>query len=164
MTADKLIVRRSAIKVMRWLQWILISMHAIAGSAVARYPTNSSGIDLASVCVLTDKQPRVDPRPASPLLTCSNKDCPRCLGSPSHLCCDTCNPGSFILPVPATIVQRQSHAPNKFKADSCGYSMTEADKKLKDALYDWQIKQLQDLGVANGDDMFGPQLIMTDTA
>ena len=40
--------------------------------------------------------------------------------------------------------------------------MREVDNKLKDALHDWQIKQLQNLGVTTGDNMFGPQLIMMD--
>lgn len=105
----------------------------------------------------------VDPhRPVSPSLVCSNEDCPRCIPRPSQLCCNICNPGSFILPVPETVAPRPSHAPNKFKVDSGGYSMTEADKKLKNALREWRSMQMQDLGVMNGDDMFGPQFIMTD--
>ncbi|KAH9011524.1 hypothetical protein EDB83DRAFT_2530245 [Lactarius deliciosus] len=101
-------------------------------------------------------------RPASPSLACSKTDCPRCIGMPSRLCCDTCNPGSFIFPVPATVAPKQSRAPNKFKIDSCGYLATELDRKLKESLRDWRTRELRDLGVAAGNNMFGSQFIMTD--
>ncbi|KAI9437122.1 P-loop containing nucleoside triphosphate hydrolase protein [Lactarius psammicola] len=63
---------------------------------------------------------------------------------------------------PTTVAPRQSRAPNKFKVDSGGYTATELDHKLKESLCDWRHRQLQTLGVTTGDDMFGPQLIMTD--
>ncbi|KAH9169654.1 hypothetical protein EDB89DRAFT_2196422 [Lactarius sanguifluus] len=81
---------------------------------------------------------------------------------PSRLCCDTCNPGSFILPVPATVAPKQSRAPNKFKVDSCGYLATELDCKLKQSLRDWRTSELRNLGVTTGNNMFGSQFIMTD--
>ncbi|KAH9023948.1 P-loop containing nucleoside triphosphate hydrolase protein [Lactarius pseudohatsudake] len=121
-----------------WLQWTLISMHVNVGSADARFPTTS------------------------PSLACSKPHCPRCVGMPSRLCCDTCNPGLFILPVPATVAPKQSRAPNKFKVDSNGYLATELDCKLKESLHDWQTGELQNLGVATGNNMFGSQFIMTD--
>ena len=104
---------------------------------------------------------RIDPRSASPSLACSNEDCPRCKVTVSRLCCDTCNPGSFILPVPATTAPRQSRAPNQFKLNkSC--KMSEADKSLTFALREWRVAQLVRIGIPAGDDMYGSQLIMTD--
>lgn len=61
-----------------------------------------------------------------------------------------------------TVTPKQPRAPNKFKVDSGGYLVTEADRKLKEALQDWRSAQLQNMGVMNGNDMFGVQFIMTD--
>ena len=76
---------------------------------------------------------QIDPRSASPSLACFNEDCSHCKVTVLCLCCDTCNPGLFILPVPATTAPRQSRAPNQFKINkSC--KMSEADKILMSAL------------------------------
>ncbi|KAI9434782.1 P-loop containing nucleoside triphosphate hydrolase protein [Lactarius indigo] len=99
---------------------------------------------------------RFDPRPASPSIACSN--CLRCVVKGSRLCCDICNPGSFILPLPKTSASKQSRAPSKFKAGR--YELTSTDTRLKTALQDWRRNQL--LSTVGDDDMFGPQLIMTD--
>ena len=104
---------------------------------------------------------RIDPRSASLSLACSNEDCPQCKVTVSRLCCDTCNPGSFILPVPATTALRQSRAPNRFKLNkSC--KMSEADKSLTSALREWREAQLVHISIPAGDDMYRSQLIMTD--
>jgi hypothetical protein len=61
-----------------------------------------------SVRNLWGGESRIDPRSASPDLACSNGDCPHCVAAISRLCCDTCNPGSFILPVPVSTAPRQT--------------------------------------------------------
>ena len=78
----------------------------------------------------------------------------------SRLCCDTCNPGSFILPLPTASAPKQTWAPNKFKASQ--YELTNADLGLTSALREWRDAQLKSLGVPTGDDMYGSQLILTD--
>ena len=137
-------------------------MHISVGSVDAMYPMSSLGIDHVSVFVLAISDPVTRSPTASPSLACSNEDCTRCHSGTSRLCCDTCNPGSFILPTPSTEAPTQSRAPNKFKVDSGGYLMTEAGKCLREALRNWRSTQLQALGASTGDDMFGSQLIMTD--
>ncbi|KAH9020365.1 hypothetical protein EDB83DRAFT_2527937 [Lactarius deliciosus] len=97
-------------------------------------------------------------RPASPSMACS-EGCSRCVVKASRLCCDTCNPGSFILPLPTISAPKQTRAPNKFKAGL--YRSTDADLSLKSALEDWRDAQLGHIGIP-GDDMYGSQLIMTD--
>ncbi|KAH9038084.1 hypothetical protein EDB85DRAFT_2142089 [Lactarius pseudohatsudake] len=103
-------------------------------------------------------------RPASPSLACSNENCPRCVVTASRLCCDTCNPGSFILPVPATAAPKQTRAPNRFKVDTgkSKWEMADADLRLTSALRDWRDAELVRIGIPAGDDMYGSQLIMTD--
>ena len=137
-------------------------MHISVGSVDAWYLTNSSGIGHMSCRIMISDPELTRGATASPSLACSNQSCTRCLSGASHLCCDTCNPGSFILPVPASATLKQSRAPNKFKVDSGGYLMTEADRKLREALCNWRRTQLQALGASTDDDMFGSQLIMTD--
>ncbi|KAH9010896.1 P-loop containing nucleoside triphosphate hydrolase protein [Lactarius pseudohatsudake] len=125
------------------------------GSVAVGYQMSSLVIVHVRACNLLQGL-RFDLRPASPSMACSN--CPRCVVKASHLCCDVCNPGSFILPLPKTSAPKQSRAPNKFKADR--YKSTDADTRLKTALQDWRRNQL--LSTVGDDDMFGPQLIMTD--
>lgn len=133
-------------------------MHGNEGSVDERYPMSSLVIVL--VRFIRYKRFRIDPRPASESLACSN--CPHCVAKPSRLCCDTCNPGSFFYLMPSTEPPKQSRAPNKFKVDSGGYLATDADRNLKAALQDWRLAQLRSIGIPNGDDMFGVQLIMID--
>ena len=84
----------------------------------------------------------------------TERDCPRCVVKASRLCCDTCNPGSFILPIPPVSAHKQTRAPNRFKVGE--HVLTDVDHRLKTALEEWRDSQIGD------DDMFGPQLIMTD--
>ncbi|KAI9440794.1 hypothetical protein H4582DRAFT_2056074 [Lactarius indigo] len=77
----------------------------------------------------------------------------------SQLCCNTCSPGSFILPLPTVSTVKQTQALNKFKVGL--YRLTDADLSLKSALEDWWDAQLGHIGIL-GDDMCGSQLIMTD--
>ncbi|KAH9015994.1 hypothetical protein EDB85DRAFT_1898410 [Lactarius pseudohatsudake] len=78
----------------------------------------------------------------------------------SRLCCDTCNPGSFILPIPTTSAPKQTRAPNKFKASL--YKSMDADLSLASALRDWRNAQLGLLGIPTRDNMYGAQFIMPD--
>ncbi|KAI9452135.1 P-loop containing nucleoside triphosphate hydrolase protein [Lactarius psammicola] len=112
-------------------QWTHISTHDRGGSVAAKYPMSSSRTGLVSICV-----------------------------SASRLCCDTCNPGSFILPIPTTSAPKQTRAPNKFKAGQ--YKLTNTDLNLTSALQDWRNAQLRSIGILTGDDMYGSQLIMPD--
>jgi hypothetical protein len=103
----------------------------------------------------------VDKLPVDPSLACSNENCRCCVATNSHLCCDTCNPDSFIFPVPSTSASKQTHAPNKFKVDTRKYWPTDLDQSLTSALQDKQKTQLGVVGIL-GDYMYGLQLIMTD--
>ncbi|KAF8264330.1 P-loop containing nucleoside triphosphate hydrolase protein [Lactarius quietus] len=105
---------------------------------------------------------RIDPHLASPSLACSNEGCPCCVATVSGLCCDTCNPGSFILPAPTTTAPRQTCAHNRFKVNKSKCKMTDADDSLTSALQEWRDAQLTSLGFPVGDEMYGSQLIMTD--
>src|SRR6266702_5953121 len=91
-------------------------------------------------------------------MVCFNKDCPCCIIKSSRLCCDTCNPGSFILPLPMTSAPKQTQAPNKFKVGQ--FELTDADLRLKTALQDWRRNQL--LSTIGDDNTFRSQLIMTN--
>ncbi|KAI9437344.1 hypothetical protein BJY52DRAFT_1196608 [Lactarius psammicola] len=96
--------------------------------------------------------------PVSLSMACFDEDCPHCVVKASWLCCGTCNPGSFILPLPTTSAPKQTRAPNKFKVGQ--FELTNADKRLESALQDWWSTQL--VNMVGNDTMFGPQLIMTD--
>lgn len=91
-------------------------------------------------------------------MACSNSDCPRCVVAVPRLCCDTCNPDSFILPPTTTSAPKQTRAPNRIKVGE--YGMSSVDRRLKTALEEWRSTQLE--GTIGDDEMFGPQLIMTD--
>ena len=87
-------------------------------------------------------------------MACFSADCPRCVVRASRLCCDTCNPESFTLPTPTTSAPKKTRAPNRFKVGE--HVFTDVDDRLKTALQEWRSNQIGD------DEMFGPQLIMTD--
>ncbi|KAH9009872.1 P-loop containing nucleoside triphosphate hydrolase protein [Lactarius hengduanensis] len=109
---------------------------------------------------LNSRDPELTRGQLSPSLACSNEGCPRCVVTVSRLCCDTCNPGSFILPIPTTSAPKQTWAPNKFKANL--YRLTDADLSLTSALRDWRNAQLGHLGIPTRDNMYSSQFIMTD--
>ncbi|KAF8257524.1 P-loop containing nucleoside triphosphate hydrolase protein [Lactarius quietus] len=99
-----------------------------------------------------------DNRLASPSMACPYTNCPCCAVKVPRFCCDTCNPDSFVLLSPSTTALKQTWALNKFKV--MDYILSETDKKLKTALQNWRGTQLS--GTVGDNDMFRPQLIMTD--
>ncbi|KAF8223531.1 hypothetical protein L208DRAFT_1067242, partial [Tricholoma matsutake] len=78
-----------------------------------------------------------------------------------RLCCDHCNPGSFILPVipPSKLNERMQRKKRKLKFK--GYSMDLYNFKLCNELDDWREKQMVEEGLGL-DNFFGPQLLLSD--